>query len=400
MAESSQPAAQHLGTAGLNPAHSGRVFGLDVLRALAIAGVVIPHAFPALYPHFNKLGVLGHGGFFGVELFFVLSGFLIGQILIQLGSDLSQRAVLGEFYVRRWFRTLPLFWLFFGINVAIEFFGRAHRMSAGELVGQFFFLRNFAAPRLAFFAESWSLAVEEWFYLLFPAALHLALRHGRNFSRVLLTVAGAFFLFSTIERLLAATVPGVTWDGAPRMVVINRFDALMTGVLAAAAMISFPRFWKRAAPVLFVCGFLLSLGMYCTLWRLDGDFVASAPETFFGRTFRFTLVSLGFALLLPLMSRWRLGRENLVTRGVRNIALWSYSLYLVHGPVIFLVQQFLFPEWKTSRAQGCALFAVQVGVSILLSALLYRYFEKPITRLRETAGPAFARFLGRKAPTI
>src|SRR5450759_5386369 len=99
------------------PRPADRVFGLDVLRAAAIMGVVCAHGFVVLYPHLvGVLGIFGHGGFYGVELFFVLSGFLIGQILIREGPALGHAANVAVFYVRRWFRTLPLFFLFLGFN--------------------------------------------------------------------------------------------------------------------------------------------------------------------------------------------------------------------------------------------------------------------------------------------
>ncbi|MFL6588990.1 MAG: acyltransferase family protein, partial [Chthoniobacterales bacterium] len=105
--------------------NGGRVFGLDLLRAVAILMVVCAHGFVVLYPHFGEpLGFFGHGGFYGVELFFVLSGFLIGQILIRKGADLARAGNVAFFYTRRWFRTLPLFFLFLVANVILDFFLR------------------------------------------------------------------------------------------------------------------------------------------------------------------------------------------------------------------------------------------------------------------------------------
>jgi peptidoglycan/LPS O-acetylase OafA/YrhL len=140
-------------------------------------------------------GLLGHGGFYGVELFFVLSGFLIGRILIRYDSDLGNPGTVGVFYIRRWFRTLPLFWLFVVLNVLLEFQVKDHPISLGEVLEHGFFLRTFATYHPVFFPESWSLAIEEWFYLLFPAAIWLGLRFRRRFAPVFLTVAAAFFLF-------------------------------------------------------------------------------------------------------------------------------------------------------------------------------------------------------------
>ena len=95
--------------------------------------VICAHGFVVLYPHFGTvLGFFGHGGFYGVELFFVLSGFLIGQILIRQGPALGHAGSVAVFYVRRWFRTLPLFFLFLAINVCLEYQFRDHRVGFSE----------------------------------------------------------------------------------------------------------------------------------------------------------------------------------------------------------------------------------------------------------------------------
>jgi peptidoglycan/LPS O-acetylase OafA/YrhL len=79
--------------------------------------VVVAHGFNFLMPHLPWwCGFLGHSGFYGVELFFALSGFLIGNLLIRTGSALAQPDRLVTFYIRRWFRTLPLFWLLSGFK--------------------------------------------------------------------------------------------------------------------------------------------------------------------------------------------------------------------------------------------------------------------------------------------
>ncbi len=134
MSELGQESKQH---------NERRVFGLDALRAAAIMGVVLAHYFVLLYPHFGDyLGFFGHLGFYGVELFFVLSGFLIGQILLRTGLEIGQPRNLLLFYVRRWFRTLPLFLLFFAVNLLIEFRLRHHSLSTGEIAAARAFRSN------------------------------------------------------------------------------------------------------------------------------------------------------------------------------------------------------------------------------------------------------------------
>ena len=89
--------------------------------------------------------------------------------------------------------------------------------------------------------------------------------------------------------------------------------------------------------------------MYITLWRRGEGRWLFGPDDYFARTFRFTLVSLGFALLLPFASLWKLGKENFASIATRKIALWSYALYLVHLPLIQLVMKYLFPRLEHLR---------------------------------------------------
>lgn len=381
----------------MTPHSAGRVFGLDLLRAAAILMVICAHGFVVLYPHFGEpLGFFGHGGFYGVELFFVLSGFLIGQILIRAAADLGRAGNVVFFYVRRWFRTLPLFFLLLIVNIVFERMFRAHAVGAGEALTHGVFLRNFAAFHMTFFPESWSLAIEEWFYLLFPAALWLGLQLTRRFNAAFLGAAFTFLAFSTVARFLAASDPSATWEEGIRMVVIFRFDALMIGMLGAWLSIRFSKTWARFAPLCALGGLILLLAMYATLWKIENGHLAFGEDDYFARTFRLTLVSLGFALLLPWASGWKLAAENFSSGAVRKIALWSYSLYLVHLPVFLLVSRAgLGPDQPMPLPKALASFSLQIGGAILLSALLYRFFESPCTRLREKAAPAVANLFSR-----
>jgi peptidoglycan/LPS O-acetylase OafA/YrhL len=374
-------------------APADRVFGLDVLRALAITSVVCAHAFVVLYPHFvGTLGIFGHGGFYGVELFFVLSGFLIGQILIRQGATLDRAANVTVFYVRRWFRTLPLFFLFLGINIWLEFQFRQHRVGISEALTHGLFLRNLTGFHMSFFPESWSLAIEEWFYLLFPAALWLGLKISKRFDVVFLSAAFAFLTFSTAARMFSADDPAVTWSEGQRMVVSHRFDALMIGMLAAWISVRFPLRWRKHGLPGALAGIALLIVMYATLWKIENHRLAFGDDSYFARTFRFTLVSLGFALLLPWASSWKLSKENPGSKAIRRIALWSYGLYLVHLPVFLIVTESLLPNSERSLPRALWSFALQIGGAILLSALLYRFFESRCTRLREKAAPVVAGF--------
>lgn len=387
------------GAAPANDARRGtaarRVFGLDFLRAFAIAAVVLAHGSTVIYQHLPKCyGLIGHGGFYGVELFFVLSGFLIGQILIRDGAQLGHASGLAVFWVRRWFRTLPLFLLFFGVNFLLFWGVFGSEFGAIELLQHAFFLRNFAGLHITFFLEAWSLAVEEWFYLLFPATLWLALRVQKRFDRAFLTTAAAFFFFSTIARVISAGQPHADWSSSQRMTVIFRFDALMFGIGAAWIAERFPIGWRKWRTGCVVGGVVLLTVMYASLWQHTAQGFSFGPDTPFARTFRFTFVSLGFALLLPWFAQWQVARETFASTAARRLALWSYALYLAHMPVFTLAAHFLAADKQPTLARAAPLFIAQLAIAIGLSAFLYRYFERPVTRLRERAAPAVARFLG------
>jgi peptidoglycan/LPS O-acetylase OafA/YrhL len=276
--------------------------------------------------------------------------------------------------------------------VLLEFFLRDRRLTLIEILGHGFFLQNFAALKMSFFGESWSLAVEEWFYLLFPFALWLGLKIWKRFDTVFLLTAATFFLFSTIARMLSAPHPNASWTDWQRMVVIYRFDGLMIGVLAAWLSIRFSNVWRARSAISALVGLLLLIAMYATLWNFSDHHLSQGADSYFARTFRFTFVSIGFALLLPIASNWKLNRENFASLTIRRIALWSYALYLVHMVVYQVVTQNFFRDWKTSALQGFASFALQIAAAITISALLYRFYESRCTHLRDKVTPRILRF--------
>ncbi len=159
----------------LGASSAQRVFGLDLMRAAAILIVVDAHATIALKNYYA-------GAFWhhllpdGVELFFVLSGFLIGGILIRTYEKEGRfdGRLLLNFWTRRWFRTLPNYYLVL-LGLIVFTLLRAWRSGlphtlppTGTLATYFVFGQNFARDVSPFFPETWSLAIEEWSYLTLP----------------------------------------------------------------------------------------------------------------------------------------------------------------------------------------------------------------------------------------
>lgn len=352
---------------------SGRIFGLDLLRAIAVSAVLLSHSrfwLRSLSAGSERLRVFG---FVGVELFFVLSGFLIGGILIRhLSKDPSVRGLL-VFWLRRWFRTLPNYYLFLIVNILI-----AGASVSVPIATYAFFVQGLAWPSPKFFGEAWSLAVEEWFYLSFPLLLWLLHRRLKLRTAVWITCL-LMVVASTAGRFFA-----VVYDDAPfntiRKIVVLRLDALMFGVLAAYLKIFHERLWRWLARTSMPVGvvlLLLVIGLYGVLERQWLD------TSVFGRTFYFSCTSLGVLLLLPWLDSWQTCRAA-VAPLIERLSLWSYSMYLANLPVVALLEQstWLSPDARTWPLGLAVFLLLTTGVS----AVLFTHFEIRMTKLRERFG--------------
>lgn len=374
-----------------------RVFGLDLLRAAAILCVTFSHGFlsynlhlfvdhaaPFLRPAAKWINLTEHAGALGVEIFFVLSGFLIGGILIRGQPDFRPFRSLLLFYGRRWFRTLPLFWFFVIVNVVLELVLANHRMGLVTVVEHALFLKNFQEIRLEFMPEAWSLAVEEWFYLLFPAMLWIGYRlwPGR-FEAVFGAAAMFLFLASLGCRIHGAGLPGSNWVNGQRCAVLYRFDSLMTGVIAAWFAHRRPSAWARHAAVCAVLGAVVLGVGYGGIFDWSSLGLPLAADGFYAKTFRFNVISLGVAFLLPMASCWRPRREMFFHTGIRKVALWSYAMYLVNWPLFQVLNAPFLAGWHAAWWADHLFFLFKQLILVAVSAVLYRFYEAPCTELRE-----------------
>ncbi len=355
---------------------SSRIVGLDVLRSLAIVGVVLSHGFGLLGAHFGWLHWFGHAGSFGVDLFFVLSGFLIGGILLDLGTELgSPRAVLG-FWLRRWWRTVPNYWLFLALNVPFMLYVWKLPVDLGAFLWKFpFFWQSVAWRHPPFFPESWSLAIEEWFYLLFPILIWLGLRFTKRYT-VVITVSALVLLIGPLLLRFAMPPPEI-WFEDLRKVVIYRLDAIMYGVLAIAACRRWPeaiRRWRYP---------LLGLGIVAVGISYRAFFVLDLQTSWFAKTWLSSLITFGFALMLPWASAVTSVGWARLDRGIRQIARWSYSMYLCNVPLIIMAQLWFAPQANASVTVALGLFVAYVALVTGLSALVYTYYERPVMRWRD-----------------
>lgn len=350
---------------------------MDLLRSLAIAAVVWAHSRRSLLPAFGE-GLPGLFPIDGVSLFFVLSGFLIGRIIFRTVEG-QKPAELLRFYRRRWWRTLPNYYLFLVVQIAF-YLG----LGISELIDWrcWIFGQNLFTPNTLFFRESWSLAVEEWFYVLFPLLWFVGLRLGlwhttRSFfflilGILLLMTLGKGFYFLSIQSLQ----PFVEHPGLSRLPVVFRMSSILWGVAMAALFIHRPQV-RRMPRVFALSGvFVLSAGVWL-LGQAGG---------YWYRVFIYDVHSLGVALLFPLLLRIPAptGETFGRLRGfIERMSKFSYSTYLINLPLMSLVAWWIEREQWTDPAPVVLLVMGAYAVLWFASALVYRHFEKPLTDLRD-----------------
>ena len=207
-----------------------RIFGLDLMRATAILMVLFGHClwiFPESNSFIHQLLLLC--GFLGVELFFVLSGFLIGKIIYThyIKENFGVSSLL-TFLKRRWYRTLPNYFLvLLLVLTVVYFFGHIPSYSWKY----FFFLQNFNSTMPRFFPESWSLSVEEFAYVFFPFILLLSTRFFKPknkpqfFLIIILIMIAVFGATKIYYQLTTTNISLQQWNLALKAVVIYRLDS-------------------------------------------------------------------------------------------------------------------------------------------------------------------------------
>ncbi|WP_336515895.1 acyltransferase [Pollutibacter soli] len=369
-----------------------RKFGLDILRCIAILCVVIEHGgnfIPEKYRHYNEFLY-----FDGVSIFFVLSGFLIGGILIKLlqKNPVVDSKFLLDFWIRRWFRTIPAYFLVLFILIVLQvlFHRTSHFDSPVAIIYKWFiFSQNLVTPHPWFFPEAWSLCVEEWFYLLIPVIICLLIIFLKIKSRYSVLVTALFILVSITLfryfRFQEITVANYEeWDIMFRKQVFTRLDSLMYGVIGAYISFYFNPFWKKyKRPMLFV-GLILFLGAKYLLP------LYTEVNGLYNCVFSFSVVSLGTLCLLPYLSDFKFSNPNAVNgsfyTGITYISLISYSMYLLNYSLIqvWIIDRIPWGSFMSSVALIVTVkYILFWAMVIALSILLYKYFEVPMTKLRD-----------------
>jgi len=353
--------------------------GLDHLRALAITLVFLFHY--TIFRHPAWMDGFQHYGWTGVDLFFVLSGFLISN---QLFAEKQRRNTvsLKIFYIKRSLRILPPY--LFILLIYIFFPAFHEREKLAPLWKMFTFTQNFNQDISVYgtFSHAWSLCVEEQFYLLFPLTLLFiwSTRMKKNPGWLI----PAFFLLPLVLRWIIWTwflLPiegsdefGMNWYRLIYYPTFTRIDGLMAGI-ALAAVYRFKNYWltpfRRFANYISILVFLLLILSYFTI--ANGHSLAATLLGFSGIALLYGLLTLAAISPGSFLFRFR----SFVTR---QLAVLSYSIYLSHKGLIHLSQT-IFSRMGIA-AEGTTMFVICVIVCIAGAFLMRICIERPAFVLR------------------
>jgi peptidoglycan/LPS O-acetylase OafA/YrhL len=348
------------------PSGSGRVVQLDFARGLAILSVIQVHVYTVPVHNFLlrnfEIGFQFFGGL-GVDLFFVLSGFLIGGLLVQ------ELMATGGLRIRRfWLRRLLKIWPAYYAYLLFQICVRQHPLHS-FLWQNVFNVQNYTGTSLQ---HTWSLAVEEHFYLVLPMLLAVIYRFRKAWTpHLLAAICFVVLLVRVVEVFLFH-------GGDVKQFTHTRLDSLLFGVLLGYLLYEHRDRFER----------LLSARIPLALIALCGPvFDLVFPFTGLAmNTFGYTVDYLSMAALLLLVYGYR-GRLTLSWpyRAVAWIGTYSYGIYLWHvsvrGPLLALSRHL------PGSIQWGVLIVSQYAAGIVLGVLMTRAIELPMLRVRERLIP-------------
>ncbi len=336
---------------------SGRNQSLDILRGIAILLV--------LGSHYRYFQLWARIGWIGVDLFFVLSGFLISGLLF---SEYKKhgRVKVGRFWIRRGFKIHPPFYVLMAFT-AIRFLTVGSGTIDKDIVSDLFFLQNYL-PHV--WDHGWSLAVEEHFYLLFPVSLVVMVQFSKDKADPFRSIPYIFIGLSGLclaLRIITLRVSGGSLTAVTSPTHL-RMDSLFAGVTLGYCHHFRPDLFKRLAqPSLWIPGLLL----------VSPSLLLPA-NTVFMSTGGLTMLFVGFGYILMSVVNRKPSRR-FVARVLARIGYYSYSIYLWHAVLAF---------WAFRDSPRLLYFLTYIAGCLVVGVLMAKLVETPSLALRDKLFPS------------
>ena len=352
---------------------SNRRVGLDLVRSIAVfyifwehGNLLVPDEYKSIYFKFLILPIEG------VSTFFVLSGFLIGLILIKIiDSKEFKFEILINFFKRRWFRTFPAYFFILTILILFKF----DKWDFNFLY--FIFCQNLITDHPSFFDVAWSLSVEEWFYFLFPLFFYFLSRIIDTKKSLIISII--IFITLPIVLRFSFDVLQLGKNLEIRKIVFFRLDSMMYGVLLAVIKSWGKNFWKILVRWGWLIFSLIVITLVTTEIRLTSHYE---------RIWCYNIESLLIFFILPFFDNIILFKSNIVNRLIVFHSKISYSIYLTHGSIVLWwwlrdIDNSGSLSFLRFEVQRLMLFTMYFLITYVLSVLIYIAIEKPFLAFRD-----------------
>ncbi len=380
----------------INTVVNKKYVAIDYLRALAIIMVIIFHASGYAYGQslinstyviaYFKLSILCASG---VTLFFVISGFLITGILL---DTQNQKNTLKKFYIRRALRIFPLYYVSIIIISVILFLIFDDFKLNIQILSHLLYASNFlwivmpegyeifSKNHTGFYEHFWSLAIEEQFYLIWPAIILFIQRKMQPTKFCALIISLIIFSFSL--RLYMIFAGNLNWEIVYTFTPC-RFDGLLLGAILACVLHYNIEKFKHILDTARNYILFVPLAMfYIALMMLQHTDIFIVNVVAF-----LPLEAIFFALLL-----WKLIDKNtpitnkILSGFLLNTAKYSYCIYIIHIPIMQIIKLYVISA-DTSFWINHGILLTAFPISYAIASISYRYFERPLLKLKDKYAP-------------
>jgi len=344
-----------------------RIDWLDFCRSLAIILVLYGHSELLVCCDVKIYKLIPIGGFIGVQLFFVLSGFLIARIILENeGKD----KWLLNFLIRRWLRTVPNYFLFLIANLFLCAL-YIREIGNSDIRLYIVFLQNLIWHIGEFYPESWTLADEELFYLIIPILIYLTAKLLiKSIYKSTVTISFILIIFGAIAREFYVIYNDPLFDEGVRKVALLQMDSFAYGVLLQCIFSS--EIIKKYIKYLRLISILiLTQPLYSIFFGEDYN------HSFFAKTYLFSLTNIGAAGLLIL--GYEISFSSYIRKFFGHISRISYSIYLVNLPIIYI----LIYIRANNKLNNIIIILLYIFITYIISLLVCNYFERFFLKIRD-----------------
>lgn len=351
-----------------------RLFELDFLRGIAILFVLSRH-FHTLDEKIH-VPFFYHAGWAGVDLFFVLSGFLIST-LIYKEYDSTGSFNAKRFLIRRGFKIYPSFYVMIFSIVIIQFY--THKIDISKIISEIFFLQSYSEGLLN---HTWSLAVEEHFYFLFALIIVVMITRVKSHKNKLKYIPVVYIMVA----LFCLSVRIYNYYKYPSFNIYQdyfnshiRIDSLFLGVF-----LSYLYRYHNDKTVVFYKKYNVIL-LFISLAGISIIYIFKGEENTFINTIGFTILAISFGnimLLLIVNSHTKIVsfiKNNSLMKIIANIGFYSYSIYLwhIHVEAIFSKNNLYY------KYNFIAIFVIYIFLCYLIGRFFSKIIEFPMIKVRD-----------------